>query len=181
MKQILLLIMITLSAVCVKAQKESDYSNWLFMQSDKSLQYRMAEVKKEGNIAFLQLQFRVKSDDEVHCNTAQCEGLLLYLYHSNVAQTEKVEYHFLFDKSFEGDGKVYTMQQLVPVEFKTWPDGSKRYLNKERGIVYTKADTGTEEFNAYVINVCVGNRIVNQPKNHRCKWEFKPELAVVVK
>ena len=180
MKKLLLSLCLLFIIGELMAQAEADYSKWLFMQSDKSLQYRMAVVKKEGDIAYLQLQFRVKADDEVHCKNAMCEGLLLYLSHDNIGRTETVRYYFLFDKSFEGDNKIYKMDQLIPVEFKTWPDGSKRYLSKERGIVYTQTTTGDQEFTAQVLNVCVDIRLKGQPGNHRCKWDFKPEQAVVV-
>jgi len=180
MKSIIFLLILSAFSTGVAAQKETDYSNWLFMQSDKSLQYRMAEVKKEGDFSYFQLQFRVKADDEVHCKNAMCEGLLLYLSHDNIEKTETVKYYFLFDKSFEGDNKTYSMKQLIPVELKTWPDGSKRYFTKDKGIVYTQTATGEKEFQAQVLNICVDIRIKNQPGNHRCTRNFKPEEAVVV-
>ena len=180
MKSVIYLLILSSLSSAVNAQAETDYSRWLFMQSDKSLQYRMAAVKKEGDITYLQLQFRVKADDAVHCKNAMCEGLMLYLSHDNIGRTETVKYYFLFDKSFEGDDKTYTMPQLIPVELKTWPDGSKRYFTKERGIVYTQLSTGNEEFTAQVLNICVDIRLKGQPNNNRCKWDFKADEAVVV-
>ena len=181
MKLIVIAIVLTLLNNIVQAQSESAYSNWLFMQSDKSLQYRIAVAKTEGNIAYLQLQFKVNADDEVHCRNAICEGLMLKLTHDNIERTETVKHYFLFDKSFEGDGKLHKMEALIPMEFKTWPDGSKRYLTKEKGIVYTTIESGNTEYTAQVFNICVDIRLKGQPNNHRCKWGFDFDKAIVVK
>lgn len=153
-----------------------DYTEWLFVQSDKALQYRLGVAKKEGTLHYLQLQFKVKSDDEIHCRGAECDGYVLYLSHAiDGGGAETVKYHLYFDASFVGD-KIYIFPNLIPIELKTWEDGSKRFLDKHRGLLASHPN-GFVERAQYFYN-CVDFKLKGQSKT-RCD-DFDMAKAVRV-
>ena len=160
---------------------ELKYSKWLFVQSDQSLQSRIAVVKMEGNTAYLQLQYRVNNEDEIYCKSPDCNGILLVVSNTNVGDKESTKYSFVFEKSFVGLNNIYTMPQLITTELKTWPDGSKRFWTPERGIVYTKPDSDAQYF-AYVPSSCADVPLISNPTYHRCKRAgFDRANAVIVR
>lgn len=163
------------------SQSQPEFSNWFFVQSDQALQYRIAVVKQEGATATLQLQFRVNDEDEVYCKSALCDGLLLSLKNRNVGDAESTKYSFIFEKSFIGLDNIYTWPQTITTELKTWPDGSKRFFNPRRGIVYTLADSEAER-GADIPYTCVDVRLAASPNEHRCKRHgFDMSNAINVK
>ena len=163
------------------SQLQPEYSQWLFVQSDKALQYRIAVVKKEGNVATLQLQFRVNNEDGVYCKSELCNGMLLSLSNLNAGDTESTKYSFIFEKSFVGLNNIYTWPVFLTTELKTWPDGSKRYLSLTKGIVYTTADSDFEQ-NADVPYCCVDVRLTHNPDQHRCERHgFDVANALIIK
>ncbi len=164
MKQIILTFFLLCAAASVRAQAEADYTDWFFVQGDKALQYRFAEAKKEGTVSYLQMQFRVNSNDEVDCKGVQCDGYVLSMNHDNIARTATVRYHLYFAPSFTGS-KIYSFAELVPIELKTWEDGSKRYIDKKRGILVSYPDGGWER--AMYFDNCVDFKLKNEPKT-RC-------------
>lgn len=181
LKNVIVIVLFLLSALNAKSQSEVHYSNWLFIQSDKALQYRIAVIKMEGDIASLQLQFRVNNEDGVYCKSSMCDGMLLSLSNKNVGDKESTKYSFVFDKSFIGLENIYTWPQLLTTELKTWPDGSKRFWSVTRGIVYTNAGSD-EEYDASVPYCCVDVRLGQNPDNHRCgRHGFDFSTAVTIK
>jgi hypothetical protein len=123
----------------------------------------------------LQVQFRVNKDDEIHCKSALCDGLLANLVYTDGATNKTAEHHLIFSKSFTGP---YTWDKQIPIEFKTWPDGSKRYLSKKLGIVAVLPDAPGVEQNASYFYNCVDIVLTNSP-DHRCR-DFKKGLAQVI-
>lgn len=180
-KNILTLLSLIVIAFKVSSQTLPQYSQWLFVQSDKALQYRIAVIKQEGTNASLQLQFRVNNEDQVFCKSALCDGMLLSLENVNVGDEKSTNYSFIFEKGFVGLNNIYTWPQLITTELKTWPDGSKRYFSFTKGIVYTKPGDNTE-FHANVPNCCVDIRLAANPNDHRCERHgFDIENAIIVK
>lgn len=171
-----------LTVIVLKASSQTlQYSQWFFIQSDKALQYRIAVVKQEGSVASLQLQFRVNDEDEVYCKSNLCDGMLLSLKNVNAGDEVSTKYSFVFEKGFVGLDNVYTWPQLITTELKTWPDGSKRYFNPAKGIVYTNPDNETEYF-ANVPDACVDVRLASNPNEHRCERHgFDIRNAIIVK
>ena len=185
MKKFLLLLSILFIGLYVSAQTPSpkmDYSDWLFVQSDKSLQYRIAVEKQEGDIASLRLQFRVNNEDPIHCKSAACDGILLSLSNKNVGDNESTHYSFVFEKSFIGINNIYTWPTLITTELKTWPDGSKRFLSKKMGIVYTLAESPNYLQDAVVPYCCVDVILAGRPNEHRCgRHGYNAATAIIVK
>lgn len=180
MKNFLLLSLCLWIGLYTSAQTE--YSDWLFVQSDKSLQYRIAVEKQEGDVAFLRMQFRVNDEDQVHCKSSLCDGILLSLSNKNVGDNESTKYSFVFEKSFIGINNIYTWPTLLTTELKTWPDGSKRFLSKKRGIVYTLAANPNYEQDAAVPYCCVDVRLAGRPNEHRCSRNgYNADKAIIVK
>ena len=180
-KHFYLLSILALVFINVGAQTQPKYTDWLFIQSDKALQYRMAVVKQVGDVASLQFQFRVNNEDEVFCKSSMCDGMLLVLSNTNVGDSKSTNYSFVFEKSFVGVNNIYTWPTLLTTELKTWPDGSKRFLSQKRGVVYTVANSTIEQ-TAYVPSCCVDVILAGRPNEHRCtSRDFSFEKAIHVK
>jgi len=174
-------LLFALAATNAISQLHPEYSQWLFVQSDKALQYRIAIVKQEGPVATLQIQFRVNNEDEVYCKSELCNGMLLSLNNVNVGDKESTKYSFIFEKSFVGLDNIYTWPVLLTTELKTWPDGSKRYLSFTKGIVYTTSDSDDER-SANVPYCCVDIRLAANPNQHRCESHgFDAANAIIIK
>lgn len=180
-KALFIIVIIILSATNTKAQTITGYSNWVFIQSDKALQYRVSVVKQEGPVASLQFQFRVNNEDEVYCKSSMCNGMLLGLSNKNVGDAESTKYNFIFEKSFIGLDNIYIWPQLLTTELKTWPDGSKRFWTANKGIVYTNAGNDVQ-YHAGIPYCCVDVRLASNPDNHRCdRFGFEYAGAITVK
>lgn len=176
------LVLILIFSTIIYAQLQPQYGKWLFIQSDKALQYRIAVVKQVGDVASLQLQFRVNNEDEVYCKSARCNGMLLTLNNTNVGDAESTKYDFVFEKSFVGLNNIYTWPILITTELKTWPDGSKRFFSLKNGnIVYTLPNSTVEQ-PASVPYCCVDIILVGLPNEHRCiRSGFNYATAIHVK
>lgn len=150
-----------------------DFTDWLFIQSDKALQIRYGIDKREGDTAYLQLQFRVKSDDEVHCRSSICDGYVLFMTHKDIKQEKDIEHHLYFAPSFTGD-KIYNYPTLIPIEIKTWADGSKRFIDKKLGLMYSLADGTSDQLRYFYY--CADYQL-NNGVEHRCR-DFDMSKAV---
>jgi hypothetical protein len=160
-------------------QTQPAFSKWLFVKSDKALQYRFALAKQEGDLAQLLVEFRIKTDDPIHCQGPTCNGYIAYLSYEEPGTSNSNEIHLQFAKSFENPGRIYRLLFTIPIEFKTWPDGSRRFLSMENGIVYTTA-TNKEEQKAMYFYTCVDFVLQGQAQNHRCTRSYVAGKAIMV-
>lgn len=181
MKKIQTLVLLFFVATATFGQvKKLQYSNWLYAQGDKALQYRVAVLKQVGDVATLQLQFRVNNEDEVFCKSTLCDGMLLTIENKDVGKTDTTIHSIIFKKSFVGLDNIYTWPTNITTELKTYPDGSKKFLSVTKGIVYTNAGS-TVENNAYVPNWCVDIVLGANPNEHRCRrYGFDSSKAIIV-
>lgn len=163
------------------AQKDSDYTNWFFVQSDKAMQVRYALVKQEGDFGHYSVQFRIAQEDQIFCKSPDCEGYVMAFSYPTADNSTSIYHHFIFYNTFKG---VYTMKELMPVKNK-WADGSKRYLSKEEGLMYELAD-GQQGSAAAIFYNCVDEKLKSTTKT-RCEGGgayrniFKSAEAIIVK
>lgn len=153
--------------------KQNDYSEWLFIQSDKALQFRYKLMKTEKDIGYFQVQFRINFEDQIFCSHPTCMGYLLSFSYPAYDNQTNIYTSYKFYNTFKG---VYTIPELVPIRL-DFPDGSKR-IPRPDGFYYTTANDKTEQ-RAYVFYNCVDNILSNSP-DHRCR-DFKDAEAIVVK
>lgn len=145
------------------AQKDADYTNWFFVQSDKAMQVRYALVKQEGDVGHYSVQFRINQQDDIFCKSADCEGYVMAFSYPTPDNKNTIYHHFIFYNTFKG---VYTMKNLVPIK-NSWPDGSKRYLSKDEGLMYELAD-GQKGSAAQIFYNCVDEKLKSTNKT-RCE------------
>jgi hypothetical protein len=86
--------------------------NWLFVQSDKAVQYRLAKVGEEGSHHIFRIQYRVNSSDDIY--TPASNGYHLYRLTDSGAQ-----YRVDFPASFTGLNTIYEL----PDEIALFVDG----------------------------------------------------------
>lgn len=158
---------------------ENPYSNWLFIQSDKALQYRFKMVKQEGDVGYFQVQFRINSEDPIFCKHPTCLGYLLVFGYPTLDNQKNIETSYKFYNTYK---EIYTRPELVPIKL-SFPDGSKRFL-KQDGFFYSLAGSDVQQPASYLFGNCVDDILSNNPNYHRCKPyqpEFKESEATVLK
>lgn len=160
--------------------KENPYSNWLFIKSDKAMQYRFQLVKQEGDIGYFRVQFKTHFEDPIFCKHPTCLGYLLVFSYPSLDNQRNIATSYKFYNTYK---EVYTRPELVPIKL-TFPDGSKRMLT-ENGFFYTLADSDTPKPAINLFDNCVDDILSNNPNYHRCKPysnpEFKEAEAIVLK
>ena len=149
---------------------ESNYSNWLFVQSDKAVQYRFKLVKQEGDIGFYQVQFKTNFDDRIFCKHPTCLGYLLVFGYPDLDNQKNIETSYKFYNTYK---EVYTRPELVPIRL-SFPDGSKRLL-KQEGFHYTLAGSTDEQPAINLFGNCVDDILDGKPDYHRCK-PYQPKF-----
>jgi hypothetical protein len=89
--------------------------NWLFVQSDKAVQYRLAKVREDSanNHYIFRIQYRVNSEDEIY--TPASNGYHLYRLTDSGAQ-----YRVEFPASFTGLTTIYEL----PLDIALFVDGT---------------------------------------------------------
>jgi hypothetical protein len=152
---------------------ELDYSKWKFIQSDKGLQYRFAVARQEGNVADISVQSRVAVADQIHCTDPICDGYVLHMIYPGLGGGS-IERHLRFPRSFVGPK---ALPDRIKAEFKTWPDGSRRYWTRDLGIV-SVAHAGAPEMNDTFFYNCVDNKLADRERT-RCT-DYRPALAEVM-
>lgn len=161
-------------------EKTNDgYSDWLFVNSDKLLQVRYKEVKREDDISYFEVQFKINFDDPAFCSNANCLGYLFVFSYPLLDNTENVETSYKFYNSYK---KVYTLPYNMPMKM-IFADGSKRHIRKE-GFFYTLANDNTEMPASNLFLNCVDNMLSNNPNEHRCKpyySNFKEAEAIIIR
>lgn len=80
--------------------------NWLFVQSDKAVQYRLAKVREEGSHFIFRIQYRVNSSDPIYHPASQ--GYHLFKHTDN-----GVKYYVYFPASFEGVNRIYELEDEI--------------------------------------------------------------------
>ncbi len=89
--------------------------NWLFVQSDKAVQYRLAKVREDSanNHYIFRIQYRVNSEDEIY--TPASNGYHLYRFTDS-----SMQYRVEFPASFTGLSTIYEL----PLDIALFVDGT---------------------------------------------------------
>ncbi|MFY7965623.1 MAG: hypothetical protein ACOVO1_12055 [Chitinophagaceae bacterium] len=158
---------------------KNEFSNWLFVNSDKALQVRYKEVKVENGIGYYEVQFRINFDDPIFCKHSTCLGYLFEFSYPTLDNQDMIKLSYKFYNSFK---EVYTVKSLMPIKL-NFDDGSKRMLRKE-GFFYKLANSEVEEKAVYLFSNCVDDILSNNPNYHRCKpykSDYKESEAIIIK
>jgi hypothetical protein len=83
-------------------------NNWLFVQSDMAVQYRLAKVREEGPHFIFRIQYHVNSSDPIYHPASQ--GYHLFNHTDN-----GVKYFVYFPASFEGVDRIYELEDEIAV------------------------------------------------------------------
>ncbi|RAW00455.1 hypothetical protein DQQ10_15365 [Pseudochryseolinea flava] len=142
-------------------ERVNDYSDWLFIQSDKALQVRYSIEKAAGDVSYVRLQFRINFKADVFCSDATCRGYLLALGYEDPGSKKLMYKHYKFYNNYT---EVYTMPDLVPVQM-NFSNGRKRYLQSE-GFFYNSPAVSSLAPDEVFYN-CVDNILSNSAKS-RC-------------
>lgn len=81
--------------------------NWLFVQSDKAVQYRLAKVREEGPHFIFRIQYRVNSEDSIYHPSSN--GYHLYRY----TDAPDDLYYVYFPASFKGLEQIYELEREI--------------------------------------------------------------------
>ncbi|SCY72107.1 hypothetical protein [Flavobacterium caeni] len=162
------------------AEHGGNYSDWLFMNSDKAVQVRYMLEKTEGDIGYFSVQFRVNHDDAIFCTYPNCEGYIATFSYPTPDNQTSVYHHLKIYNSYR---QIYTLPELMPLRMH-FADGSKRMLLKQ-GFFYTTAQNPNPMPADTMFYNCVDNILSDDPKN-RCTrggWRdiYKESEAIILK
>ncbi|MEP2131019.1 MAG: hypothetical protein ABJ333_12835 [Algoriphagus sp.] len=160
-------------------EESAEFSNWLFVQSDKALQVRYREDSRQNGVGSFTVEFRIAFDDKIYCSLSDCLGYYLTFAYPTLDNQTSVRSFFKFYNSFRG---VYTLPNpmLLKMEFS---DGSKRVL-KENGFYYSEAGSENLFFAGMLFSSCVDNILASSDysrcnSGHRA-GEFQMANAIVI-
>lgn len=162
-----------------KSQIKAEFSNWLFVQSDKALQVRYREDSRENGIGSFTVQLRINFDDGIYCSAAICKGYYLTFAYPTLDNASYEQSFFKFYNSYEG---IYTLDDpmILKMEF---PDGSKRYLEND-GFYYTLSNSNELQFAGMLFSNCVDDILSNSDYSRcnsgRRRGEFQEEFAYII-
>jgi hypothetical protein len=162
-----------------ESKKSAEFSNWLFVQSDKALQVRYREDSRQNSIGSFMVEFRIAFDDGIFCSSPDCKGYYLTFAYPTLDNQTNEQSFFKFYNSFRGIYKLPNPMKLK-MEF---PDGSKRHL-KENGFYYSNSGSDELFFASMLFSNCVDNILASSDYS-RCNsgqrsGEFPMASAVVV-
>lgn len=158
---------------------DAEFSNWLFVQSDKAMQVRFREDSRQNGIGSFTVQFRIAFDDKIFCTSSDCKGYYLTFAYPTLDNQNSVKTFFKFYNTFQG---VYTLPDSMQLKME-FSDGSKRYL-KENGFHYSEAGSDRLFFAGMLFSSCVDN-ILGSSDYSRCNsgqrsGEFPMSTAIVI-
>lgn len=136
-----------------------EYSNWLFVSSDKDMQVRYKLEKQEGDIGYFSVQFRINFEDKSSCYSSNCEGYYFTFGYPTLDLMDNIYSHYKFYNTFKD---IYTMPELTPLNLKA-RNGNYIYL-KKGGFFYM---FNNNELYANMFYNCVDDLLTNNNMN-RC-------------
>jgi len=157
--------------------KESieEYSDWLYILSDKAIQVRYKLEKQEENIGYFNIQFRIDFEDTVSCYSDNCEGYYVTFGYPTLDLMTNIFSHYKFYKTFKD---VYTMPEAIPLNLKT-RSGSIIYLKKE-GFFHM---FNNNELYANMFYNCVDEILTNNDMNRSGSYRkiYDDSKAIIIK
>lgn len=137
-------------ATSVKPISKIEYGNWLFIKSDRAVQYRFAKVKEENNAAYFKVQFRINFEDKIFCGEPNCFGYKIYFgYPSSIV---KGEMKFANIKMMNTYKEIYDFPEPVIVQL-SYPDGSSILFDKEQSFLAKRSDGSVQQ--AHIFYNCI--------------------------
>ncbi|PKP25576.1 MAG: hypothetical protein CVU03_07610 [Bacteroidetes bacterium HGW-Bacteroidetes-2] len=155
-----------------------DYSNWLFISSDKDMQVRYKLEKQEGNIGYFSVQFRINFEDKSSCYSSNCEGYYFTFGYPTLDLMNNIYSHYKFYNTFKD---IYTMPELIPLNLKT-RNGSYIYLKKEGFFfMFNNNELQANMFYNCVDEILSGNALKNRcsgPGSYRNIYEDSKAISI---
>ncbi|MES2754039.1 MAG: hypothetical protein V4659_05185 [Pseudomonadota bacterium] len=129
---------------------------WVYVQGDKAVQYRVAKVGQDGDVARLKYQLRVEPGNTVACYSDRCSGYVVYLpVFDPLAVSVVATHHVFFPR---GSAATWDMPETVRFPIRTSATG-RRFLD-ERGLpMYEIFDNPGVLKVTEVLQACVDDQI----------------------
>jgi hypothetical protein len=146
-------------------QADTGYSGWFFIQGDKPIQYRVAQVASLGDFATFQVQLRLNRTDPIFCTDPDCAGYELTLMYADEKGEHDYHHYFLFENTY---AEIYTLPALVKVRMR-FSDGSVRKFSNAKLFTYIEPRDGNE-YPSVAIRGCV-NQLLHSMVSRRCVFD----------
>lgn len=166
----------------VDADENRIWSQWLFVQSDKALQYRFSRVSGTGEgIYQIKIQYRINKTDDIYCSDANCNGYIYWGgFYSLDGRGYSKEYRLYFSNNFKGNTSgmqgVYTLPETIPIEVKTFSDG-KRIWDEDEQRCYFILDNGYKDVFRFA-DACVDEKLSDTDSN-RCGFYNQGPITTI--
>jgi hypothetical protein len=184
MKTIKTLFLFVGMLVSSAAMAQNNYSDWLYLRSDKPIQFRLEKTKVEGNKVFYKIHLRLNKEGAGFCTHELCYGYVIYLpiyeYDTNTKTGKSTNLHFKMPKEFTGEYTIateyYTVNKAESNGFVSYWDHDKNYPMQK--IISSGEIRQQLEF----LRGCVDTKRVNKPYNDYCNQNgFKESEAIEIK
>lgn len=158
------------------AKADVKWGKWTYIQSDKAVQFRVARIGQDGDIALLKYQLRAEPDSDISCYSDRCEGYTVHLPVFDPVARDIVATHNLFFPA--GSTAVYDLPEQIHFPIRT-TDTGRRFIDPATGLpMYEIFDNPGVLKVTEVLQGCVDERIKNYD-NNRCA-DFDAGAAVTV-
>lgn len=157
-----------------------EFSNWLFVQSDKAVQIRFREDSRSNGVGSFTVQVRINYDDQIYCDSPICQGYYLtFAYPTLDNQTHLKSFYKIYNSYKD----IYTLESSMELKME-FSDGSKRYLRQE-GFYYTLSGSSEYNFANMLFDNCVDDILTNSDFSRcntgRRRGDFQIESAIVIR
>jgi hypothetical protein len=153
-----------------------EFTDWLFINSDKAIQVRYKLEKMEGDIGYFIIQFRINFEDEIFCKSLKCEGYYFTYGYPDLNLFNSIYSHYKFYNTFKG---IYSMPGLIPLKLKT-RNGNDIYMKKD-GFYFMFNNNELQFSMSYS---CV-DEILNSNNLNRCTGSYRDiydeSKAIIIK
>jgi hypothetical protein len=153
--------------------EKNEFGQWLFIKSDKPVQYRFKKIKIEDNVGHFQVQFRINFEDVTFCDNPECKGYNVSYGFPQGKEKGSLKYkNFTFMNTFKG---IYDEPEIVSIPI-NYPDGSS-IVFKDGQFLASLPNGQTQP--AYIFLNCID--LINTKYKSRDCYDFKEKEAIVLK
>ena len=133
------------------------WGSWIYLQGDKGVQYRSANVGAGGDKVVLKTQFRVEPGNKIACYSDRCEGYVMYLAVIDPDSRSTLAYHHVFFP--RGTTGMWTLPETQSFTPKP-TDWGRLYLDTDNAPSLAHTATPDEHTRIRIFDTsCVDDRI----------------------
>jgi len=105
------------------SSNELNFSEWMYVLSDKPLQYQMAKIRQEGNIGYFKIRIRFNEKEKFECGS-KCYGYHWQLSWRSDDRQKENKINITYSSKYKEP--YFEIPMEIPLQLGVFADGSKR-------------------------------------------------------